>query len=710
MMQWRKRVCLVALFSLSCCTAAGAVDRAPDQFNVGANFEMPNGVYQGPLAMAGSAMDDTIELEVIGSELWSGFTSSGVSGNYAFVSLQHGLWVFDVSDPATPSVVADLHLNGGGRVRIQGSYAFVAARPSGLKVVDISDPLNPTLGAEYTPVNEDLRDLTISGNYAYLGDASGNIEIIDISNPLAPVQASVYDAGGIIRNISVVGGYAYVACYLHFQIIDVSDPSTPSFVGEYADPSYVFGVSVVGDYAYLACYSAVEVIDISDPYAPAFLDSLTMTENVSYISAHGDYVYAIGSSLIFRLDITNPASPISAGGGTCPPLTRELRFTGGYAWISSPWSFEIHETGLNGLMSVGSHGCYDELSDVSVWENTAYVANEYDGLQIVDVSDPANPTIITTYDEAQQALGVLARNDTAYVADGYYGLKILDVSTPAMPVLIGQCSPSGRLEKVAVQGDYAYVAALSEGMYIIDISDPTNPTVTGQYEGDPGYPSETYDLEVRSNYAYLGDWYGLIIVDVTDPAAPSFVSQPSGAQSAGVALSGNWAYVCTPTGGLKVIDISDPYAPVVDSFYTAWGRARDIVVDGNTGYMGGSDGVSVLDLSDPGHLSRLSVCKTPSGLFGIDYDGTHVYAAEFYGFEVLAAAASYQPGDINGDDIGPDISDLVYLVSYMFSGGPPPPVMEAADVDGSCSGPDIADLVYLVSYMFSGGPAPVACP
>ncbi len=61
---------------------------------------------------------------------------------------------------------------------------------------------------------------------------------------------------------------------------------------------------------------------------------------------------------------------------------------------------------------------------------------------------------------------------------------------------------------------------------------------------------------------------------------------------------------------------------------------------------------------------------------------------------------------IIGDQI--DIADLVYLVSYMFNGGPPPPVFEEADVnaDGAL---DIVDLVYLVTYMFSGGMAPEPC-
>ncbi|MFH1687916.1 MAG: hypothetical protein ABIE70_10415 [bacterium] len=66
-------------------------------------------------------------------------------------------------------------------------------------------------------------------------------------------------------------------------------------------------------------------------------------------------------------------------------------------------------------------------------------------------------------------------------------------------------------------------------------------------------------------------------------------------------------------------------------------------------------------------------------------------------------------GDADGNGVGPDIADLVYLVNFMFNGGPEPPVMAACDVDGNGVGPDIADLVYLVNFMFNGGPA-LQCP
>jgi len=67
-------------------------------------------------------------------------------------------------------------------------------------------------------------------------------------------------------------------------------------------------------------------------------------------------------------------------------------------------------------------------------------------------------------------------------------------------------------------------------------------------------------------------------------------------------------------------------------------------------------------------------------------------------------------GNVNYDeDDELDISDLVFLVNYMFKEGPPPKCFEEADVDESI-GLDVADLVYIVNYMFKDGPAPEMCP
>ena len=68
-------------------------------------------------------------------------------------------------------------------------------------------------------------------------------------------------------------------------------------------------------------------------------------------------------------------------------------------------------------------------------------------------------------------------------------------------------------------------------------------------------------------------------------------------------------------------------------------------------------------------------------------------------------------GDINHSGSLPiDIADLVYLVDYMFSGGPEPACQAEGDVNGDGALLiDIADLVYLVDYMFTSGPMPPPC-
>ncbi len=69
----------------------------------------------------------------------------------------------------------------------------------------------------------------------------------------------------------------------------------------------------------------------------------------------------------------------------------------------------------------------------------------------------------------------------------------------------------------------------------------------------------------------------------------------------------------------------------------------------------------------------------------------------------------YTCGDADGNSLL-TISDAVFLISYIFGGGPAPSPLLAADCD--CNQlVTISDAVYLISYIFGGGPAPcAACP
>ncbi|MCX6831176.1 MAG: S8 family serine peptidase [candidate division Zixibacteria bacterium] len=69
------------------------------------------------------------------------------------------------------------------------------------------------------------------------------------------------------------------------------------------------------------------------------------------------------------------------------------------------------------------------------------------------------------------------------------------------------------------------------------------------------------------------------------------------------------------------------------------------------------------------------------------------------------ALASISHGDPN-NDLQIDVSDALYLIPYIFSGGPAP-VPNICTGDANCDGGvDISDAVFIISYVFSGGAAP----
>ncbi len=78
---------------------------------------------------------------------------------------------------------------------------------------------------------------------------------------------------------------------------------------------------------------------------------------------------------------------------------------------------------------------------------------------------------------------------------------------------------------------------------------------------------------------------------------------------------------------------------------------------------------------------------------------------------MMARIAGWSPepatcGDANSDG-SVNISDAVYLIAYIFAGGPAPSPLDFGDVN--CDGAvNISDAVYLIAYIFAGGAAPCA--
>ncbi|MFH2050105.1 MAG: hypothetical protein ABIJ12_11720, partial [bacterium] len=92
-----------------------------------------------------------------------------------------------------------------------------------------------------------------------------------------------------------------------------------------------------------------------------------------------------------------------------------------------------------------------------------------------------------------------------------------------------------------------------------------------------------------------------------------------------------------------------------------------------------------------------------------DLNNGSVVEAGLDAFEITTYSCIEPPqyicGDANNDEDGPNVTDLVFMVDYIFKSGDAPPILEATDVDG-IPGITVVDLVYMVDYLFKSGPAP----
>lgn len=87
-----------------------------------------------------------------------------------------------------------------------------------------------------------------------------------------------------------------------------------------------------------------------------------------------------------------------------------------------------------------------------------------------------------------------------------------------------------------------------------------------------------------------------------------------------------------------------------------------------------------------------------------------------YAPEITSPILSYNSccigirGNADNDPLNDiNVADLIFLVDFLFKGGPSPECEEEANADG-IGIINVADLSYLVDYVFRGGSAPPACP
>ncbi|KND47938.1 MAG: hypothetical protein AB199_04240 [Parcubacteria bacterium C7867-004] len=277
----------------------------------------------------------------------------------------------------------------------------------------------------------------------------------------------------------------------------------------------------------------------------------------------------------------------------------------------------------------------------------AYVADDTAGLQIIDVSNPALPTLVSTLDTSGFATDIAVAGKYAYISDYAGGLKVIDISNPISPILVGTYSTGAfAYFSLAVSGKYAYVVDITGAtMIVIDISNPAAPVGVASLSG----LSSPQDIQVVGKYAYIADNFsGLRIVDISNPLAPRLISTTDTPWLAyGVYVSGKYAYIGdgdTPAGGIKIIDISNAASPSVVGALDTTGNAKGIYVSGRYAYVAdGSSGIQVIDVASSTAPSLVGTYNTSGSAYGVTVVGKYAYVADL--------SAGLQIIDINGTEV-----------------------------------------------------------
>ena len=271
----------------------------------------------------------------------------------------------------------------------------------------------------------------------------------------------------------------------------------------------------------------------------------------------------------------------------------------------------------------------------------AFVANNDNGLLIVDISDPTDPKKESEEDTDGHSYGVVLSPDEkyAFVADGENGLVVIDVSDPSSPDTKKVLNIEGNCTKVKLSsdGNYLYVSNTKEGMVdLVNIKDPENAFVEKKF-ATKGNPERLF---VKNNLMYVGNGVsGMSTLNVVNdffPAKISDVDLDYLTLSSKLRSDKKYLFAVTddPADEKSIfyaINIEDKVNPDIKGKYTKYdGDAFDTVIssDGKVAYMVGSDGVYSLDISDPTDISKLDKQKDGYNIGAVlSKDDKYLYVA-----------------------------------------------------------------------------------
>lgn len=315
-----------------------------------------------------------------------------------------------------------------------------------------------------------------------------------------------------------------------------------------------------GDYVYVLRYKSLRVYNASSRNRPYLVTEVPVTSSSLMILDGNRLILSTGI-----VDISDPAAPVQTVIWDGIMLGESSAVQGDYLLRSVTWP-------------PGT-----------------------DHIDVLDLSDPANPTPAATINVYSTPYFQLSENGILVVLT-HEGINFWDASVPTLCVYLGHC-PLDRivdLRYATIAGDYLYL--LADGLLIVDMHDTANPFLAGSLDLDRWADRAPVIDETR---LYAGYRHSLDIFDIQDPAHPLLLNNvpmliaddDDGVRTA--ALQGTLCVVRSHQ--VSFLDCADAARPVVQVRDPLWSRADlEGVVHGNAVFDLRDGWVMIADTKLPG--------------------------------------------------------------------------------------------------------------
>lgn len=244
----------------------------------------------------------------------------------------------------------------------------------------------------------------------------------------------------------------------------------------------------------------------------------------------------------------------------------------------------------------------------------AYITNQLDTaeLQIVDVGNPAVPTVVKTIDMigGGNGLSVYVLGTVAYVTRALdpttnaFELTTVNVATPPSATVLGGINNSISMNDVYVSGASAYVATSSTTaeMLVMNVSTPAAPSLAATY--NPATTLAALTVTGYGNTVLLGMSTTLDAINVTSPAVPVRLGVFTAAGTINkidVDITKQYAFLATSstTGEFQIVNITSPSAMTLTKTVDITGTTSTA---GGVAYNSAYDTVTVASASDTQEL------------------------------------------------------------------------------------------------------------